>query len=84
MTGKDWANVGVAAGQSLLGSMAKAKAEKAARRRAREAEIRKAKGEAGKTISDFGRSVMSMDTRLKHGGRVSFKDVLKAKKKMGY
>jgi len=25
-----------------------------------------------------------MDTRLKKGGKVSFKDVLKAKKKIGY
>ena len=54
------------------------------RKRQREAEIRRAGQSAGRSLSDFGRGVMAMDTRLKHGGKVSFKDVLKAKKKMGY
>ena len=84
MTSKQWADVGVAAGTSLIGSIAAAKKAKADRRRAREAEIRKARQSAGKSLSEFGRGVMAMDTRLKHGGKVSFKDVLKAKKKMGY
>jgi hypothetical protein len=76
--------MGLAAGMTGLKAIAKSKQDAEARKRAREAEIRKAKGAAGKSISDFGTSVMGMDTRLKHGGRVSFKDVLKAKKKMGY
>ena len=84
MTGKQWADMGVAGAKSLLGSIAKSKQDAADRKRARAAELRRAKGEAGKSLTDFGRSVMGMDTRLKGGGKVSFKDVLKAKKKMGY
>ena len=84
MTDKDWANMGVAGAKSLLGSIAKSKKDKADRKRARAAEVRAAKGAAGRSLSSFGSSVMGMDTRLKGGGKVSFKDVLKAKKKMGY
>ena len=65
-------------------AIAKSKKDAADRKAAREKEIRVAKGAAGKSLSDFGTSVMGMDTKLKKGGRVSFKDVLKAKKKIGY
>jgi hypothetical protein len=84
MTSKDWATMGVAGATSLLGSIAASKKAKADRKRARETEIRRARQSAGKSLSSFGQSVMGMDTRLKGGGKVSFKDVLKAKKKMGY
>ena len=84
MTEKDWAEMGVAGATSLLGSIAASKKAKADRKRAREKEIRDARRSAGKSLSEFGRGVMQMDTRLKKGGKVSFKDVLKAKKKMGY
>ena len=84
MTEKDWAEMGVAGATSLLGSIAASKKAKADRKRAREKEIRDARRSAGKSLSEFGRGVMQMDTRLKKGGKVSFKDVLKAKKKIGY
>jgi hypothetical protein len=84
MTGKDWATMGVAGAKSLLGSIAASKKAKADRKRARAAELRRAKGAAGRSLSSFGQSVMGLDTRLKGGGKISFKDVLKAKKKMGY
>jgi hypothetical protein len=84
MTDKDWATMGVAGATSLLGSLAASKKAKADRRRAREGEERRAKGAAGRSGVSLGQSIMGFDTRLKGGGKVSFKDVLKAKKKMGY
>ncbi len=84
LTSKDKWGMGIAAGSALLKGIAEAKARKEERKRQREAEIRRAGQSAGRSLSDFGRGVMAMDTRLKHGGKVSFKDVLKAKKKMGY
>ena len=76
--------MGLAAGMTGLKAIAASKKAKEDRKRAREKEIRDARRSAGKSLSEFGKGVMAMDTRLKHGGRVSFKDVLKAKKRMGY
>ena len=76
--------MGLAAGMTGLKTIAQSKKDAAAARQRDKDMMRKAKGETGKTLADLGRGVMAMDTRLKKGGRVSFKDVLKAKKRMGY
>ena len=84
MTDKEWANMGLAAGLTGLKAIAKSKQDAAAARKADKDLMTKARMAGGQSLSDFGGKVMQANMNLKKGGKVSFKDVLKAKKKMGY
>jgi hypothetical protein len=80
MPGKDKAGIIMGAGKGLLSARQKyleAKQKRKERIAAGELEAAKIRGAAG-------RQLIAAPVSLRKGGRVSFKDVLKAKKKMGY
>ena len=80
MPDKDKAGLVFGAGKGLLDARQQYLKDKQERRR------RIAAGErlAGATMAKAGNQLISSGVSLRKGGHVSFKDVLKAKKKMGY
>ena len=80
MPDKDKAGLVFGAGKGLLDARQQYLKDKQERRR------RIAAGErlAGATMAKAGNQLIAAPVSLRKGGRVSFKDVLKAKKKMGY
>jgi len=80
MPDKDKAGIIMGAGKGLLSARQKYLEAKQKRKEA----IAKGESEAAKTRAAAGRQLIAAPVSLRKGGRVSFKDVLKAKKKMGY
>jgi hypothetical protein len=80
MPGKDKAGIAMGIGKGLLSARQKYLEAKQKRKEA----IAKGESEAAKTRAAAGRQLIAAPVSLRKGGRVSFKDVLKAKKKMGY
>ena len=80
MSDKDKAGILLGAGKGLLDAR-KQYLEEKQRRRENIAEGEKA---AAATRAASGQALIGAPVSLRRGGRVSFKDVLKAKKKMGY
>jgi len=84
MTGSDWAKLGISAGTPLLKGIADSRMEKQEAERKRQAALTSQQVEAARSYVDFAKSMIGTGAKLKEGGKVSFKDILKARKKMGY
>lgn len=80
MPDKDKAGIIMGAGKGLLSARQQYLEAKQKRKEA----IAAGESEAAKTRAAAGRQLIAAPVSLRKGGRVSFKDVLKAKKKMGY
>lgn len=80
MSDKDKAGIILGAGKGLLSARQQYLKEKQRRKEA----LAKGLRAAAATRAAAGQSLISAPVSLRKGGRVSFKDVLKAKKKMGY
>ena len=80
MPDKDKAGIAMGVGKGLISARQQYLQAKQKRKEA----IAKGESEAAKTRAAAGRQLIAAPVSLRKGGRVSFKDVLKAKKKMGY
>ena len=80
MSGGDKAGIAMGVGKGLISARQKYLEAKQKRRDA----IAAGELEAAKIRGAAGQQLIAAPVTLRKGGRVSFKDVLKAKKKMGY
>ena len=80
MSDSDKAQIGLGIGKGLLSARAAHLKDKRDRAQALARGLRISEG----TRAAAGRSLIGAPVSLRKGGKVSFKDVLKAKKKMGY
>jgi hypothetical protein len=80
MSDSDKAGIAMGVGKGLISARKQYLEAKQKRKEA----IAKGESEAAKTRAAAGRQLIAAPVSLRKGGRVSFKDVLKAKKKMGY